>query len=303
MTVHSEVKPGFWDRSKRFFSFGDVGYLPLFIILLFILFAFLQPRFATFTNLQNVSRQGAFLAIVACAQMFPMLGGGFDISVGANVGLVSVITSIVTLEFGTALGFLSGILCGALVGLINGNGCFHLSRVPFRRNTCDDVRRTRRRTLHHKWATYLRAPEILSLHGDPVYRTLSHPHTDRRVCIPFDLSPPQEIFLWQVLLCNRRKRGSGKAFRGQRNRLSPVVLCHLRHFDGDRRRDDHVADRLGRAHDGSGIGPGIHRRRCGRGCRTHRRQGHGLGGLPRRDHPGSHIQRVGISSMYPLISR
>ena len=120
MTVHAEVKPGFWDRSKRFFSFGDVGYLPLFIILLFLLFAFLQPRFATFTNLQNVSRQGAFLAIVACAQMFPMLGGGFDISVGANVGLVSVITSIATLQFGTAVGFLSGILCGALVGLING---------------------------------------------------------------------------------------------------------------------------------------------------------------------------------------
>lgn len=120
MTLGQEVKPKLWNRRELLFSFREVGYLPLFIVALFVLFAYFQPRFATFSNLQNVTRQGAFLAMVACAQMFPMLGGGFDISVGSNVGLVSVIASLATLELGTAFGFLFGILCGSVIGLVNG---------------------------------------------------------------------------------------------------------------------------------------------------------------------------------------
>jgi ribose transport system permease protein len=120
VTVGQKIKSKLWNGKGRFVSFGNVGYLPLFIVVLFLFFAYLQPRFATFTNLQNVTRQGAFLAMVACAQMFPMLGGGFDISVGANIGLVSVIASLAALNLGTEAGFIFGILCGASIGLING---------------------------------------------------------------------------------------------------------------------------------------------------------------------------------------
>ena len=84
--------------------FVGVGALPVVIIVLGVIFWYFQPRFLSETNLINVARQGSFLAIAACAQMFPILSGGFDLSVGAVFALVSVIMAQLTLEVGMAWG-------------------------------------------------------------------------------------------------------------------------------------------------------------------------------------------------------
>src|SRR4051812_32636160 len=49
------------------------------------------PGFATGGNTQNMARVGAVLVIVAIGQLFPLLVGGFDISVGNTMGFASVV--------------------------------------------------------------------------------------------------------------------------------------------------------------------------------------------------------------------
>ncbi len=100
--------------------FMGVGALPVVIVVLGVIFWYFQPRFLSQTNLINVARQGSFLAIAACAQMFPILSGGFDLSVGAIFALVSVIMAQLTLEVGMAWGAAVALCAAGLVGLFNG---------------------------------------------------------------------------------------------------------------------------------------------------------------------------------------
>lgn len=94
--------------------------LPVVVILLCIIFAVIQPRFATFSNLQNVSRQASLLAIIATAQTFPILSGGFDVSLGSQIAAVSIVSTLVIKQIGMPLGFLAGIVFGSLLGTVNG---------------------------------------------------------------------------------------------------------------------------------------------------------------------------------------
>jgi ribose/xylose/arabinose/galactoside ABC-type transport system permease subunit len=80
-----------------------------------------QPSdFATTSNLQNMARQGAVLGIVAIGQAFPLLVGGFDISVASLMGLSSVVGVEVMLDHGLVLGLLAGVAAAGLLGLVNG---------------------------------------------------------------------------------------------------------------------------------------------------------------------------------------
>lgn len=92
------------------------------LVVLYALFAILySSTFATATNAQNMARQGAILLVVALGQMFVLVIGGFDISVGANMGFVSTVTALgMTQHGGLVSGLLIGLLAGAAVGLVNG---------------------------------------------------------------------------------------------------------------------------------------------------------------------------------------
>jgi ribose transport system permease protein len=80
-----------------------------------------QPNeFATASNLQNMARQGAVLGIVAIGQMFPLLVGGFDISVGALMGVSSVVGVDVMMDHGLVAGLIAGVLAAGVLGLVNG---------------------------------------------------------------------------------------------------------------------------------------------------------------------------------------
>jgi ribose/xylose/arabinose/galactoside ABC-type transport system permease subunit len=76
--------------------------------------------FATWSNVQNMARQGAVLGVVAIGQMFTLLVGGFDISVGSLMGVSSVVGVDVMLDHGLVPGLLAGIAAAGFLGLING---------------------------------------------------------------------------------------------------------------------------------------------------------------------------------------
>ena len=117
-----------------------VGVLPILLLLMIVIFGWMEPRFLNPANLINVLRQATFLAIVAMGQMLALVSGGFDLSVGAIVALTSVIAALVMVSItgsgGSDLlallaGSLAGLLTGLVFGLANGLGVAVLRVSPF----------------------------------------------------------------------------------------------------------------------------------------------------------------------------
>jgi ribose/xylose/arabinose/galactoside ABC-type transport system permease subunit len=103
------------------------------IVLLAGIFSYTFPdSFATSGTLLNMARVAGILLVVSIGQSFALIVGGFDISVGATMGLVSVICALLMrngVAVTEAVGL--GVLAGAAVGLINGIGISILGVTPF----------------------------------------------------------------------------------------------------------------------------------------------------------------------------
>ncbi len=103
---------------KQFYK--NIGMLFFVLVGLIILMGVLNPRFLTVTNAITVLRQACFLSLVAAGQMLVILTAGVDISLGAMIGLCSVVAAIVSKQLGTAAGWITPILLGGAIGLLNG---------------------------------------------------------------------------------------------------------------------------------------------------------------------------------------
>ncbi|OGB92466.1 MAG: hypothetical protein A2Z31_07960 [candidate division NC10 bacterium RBG_16_65_8] len=94
--------------------------MPLVILGMAACFALLNPNFYSPTNLRNVARQMAILAMTSCGQTMVILSGGFDLSVGMVIGLVSVSGSMIMERLGLWPGIAAGLTIGVGVGMGNG---------------------------------------------------------------------------------------------------------------------------------------------------------------------------------------
>lgn len=90
------------------------------IVVLVIVFSTMQPLFFNSGNFLNISRQMAEPALLAMGQGLAMIAGGFDLSIGAVMGLTSSVLGFTVLKFGIVQGIFCAIALGAFVGLING---------------------------------------------------------------------------------------------------------------------------------------------------------------------------------------
>lgn len=99
---------------------SEVIGVSLALVVLILVLTFTTDSFLTQTNLFNVSRAMSFIAIAAVGELFVIIAGGIDISVGSIMGLSGVVTAtLVTNGVPVILGVLGGILSGLIVGLIN----------------------------------------------------------------------------------------------------------------------------------------------------------------------------------------
>ena len=74
---------------------------PLAVLLgLWGIFSIISTHFFTTDNMWNISRQASALILASFAQTFAVINKGLDISIGSMVGLVSVVTAMVSIEFG-----------------------------------------------------------------------------------------------------------------------------------------------------------------------------------------------------------
>lgn len=103
---------------------GTVGWdflgLPAVILVLCAYFGSQSENFLTGSNAQNIGRNIAAIALLAMAQAIVIVIGQIDLSVGAMLGLTSVVVVMAIDEFGALAGFVAGPLVGLAVGLFNG---------------------------------------------------------------------------------------------------------------------------------------------------------------------------------------
>ena len=107
--------------------------LLLGVIALSAVYSFLYPAsFPTLANVLEMSRVGGILFVAAMAQSFALIVGGFDISVAANMGFVSIVSALYMAEGGSVvIGVILGLLGGTGVGLTNGILIGRLGVTPF----------------------------------------------------------------------------------------------------------------------------------------------------------------------------
>ena len=118
-------KPASTQSHRRFYLTRELG---LFLLLVVIVIAFRirypvsWEHFATFDNLSSVARNMAFEGILALGMMLMLVGGTFDLSVGATASMVGVITAWLMKKAGwpvpTAVA--AGLALAAFSGFING---------------------------------------------------------------------------------------------------------------------------------------------------------------------------------------
>jgi ribose/xylose/arabinose/galactoside ABC-type transport system permease subunit len=105
--------------------------LPLVLLALCLVFGAMNPHFWSQTNLTNVSRQAAVLALLSIGMTFAIISAGIDLSVGSVVALTSVVGAQVMLDHGLTAGLIAGLLVGCATGLINGFVIARMRLPPF----------------------------------------------------------------------------------------------------------------------------------------------------------------------------
>ncbi len=100
----------------------EAGALALVLLALLVLFSLTSPYFLTYDNLVNVATNVAVIAMIAAPATLLLIGGQFDLSVGAGVAWVGVVVAFVAPEHGLLLAAIAGFGAAMLVGLFNAVG-------------------------------------------------------------------------------------------------------------------------------------------------------------------------------------
>ncbi len=142
MTAPAADKPA--RRSAAYWlqiTFVRLGVLPFLLLIAVAIFTLLSDNFLTGRNLMNVVRQSTYLILVSMGQMFALLTGGFDLSVGTIVAVTSVFGASAMAAAYVAMpdavwlailiGIVAGIAAGMAIGMINGVGVALFNVSPF----------------------------------------------------------------------------------------------------------------------------------------------------------------------------
>jgi ribose/xylose/arabinose/galactoside ABC-type transport system permease subunit len=114
--------------------FGRPWFGPLVALaLVFGLFSALAPdTFARSINVLTMARQTVVVGLCAIGMTIVMIQGGIDLSVGSVVALTTVVVArVLKADHGPALALFAGVLCGAVVGVLNGSLVARLKLMPF----------------------------------------------------------------------------------------------------------------------------------------------------------------------------
>ena len=103
----------------------------LVLVVMIVVAVLLYPGFLSFRNLMNILSQNAPIGIVAVGMTFVIIAGGFDLSVGAVVGLGATLFASLTLQHSLLVAAAVAIIAGIVVGTANGVVVNRLNVNPF----------------------------------------------------------------------------------------------------------------------------------------------------------------------------
>ena len=83
----SDLSIGHADKKWIFQGIG----LTIVVVFLAIIFSFINPKFATTTNLLNILTQASYYIILAVGMTFVIAAAGIDLSVGSLLALISIL--------------------------------------------------------------------------------------------------------------------------------------------------------------------------------------------------------------------
>lgn len=106
---------------KRVLSIPEAGIGSILIILI-VVFQVLNPVFLTSLNIAGMLRAMAYPGLIAIGMALCLMSGVIDLSVGATAGLASVVFGYCSVYFGMGIVLSAGasLVCGLIVGLVNG---------------------------------------------------------------------------------------------------------------------------------------------------------------------------------------
>lgn len=117
--------------TDKFLGFLSKQTIVIILIGLFIVFSVLSPNhFLSVRNIQNVSRQISFDAIIAFGQVLVLIAGGIDLSVGSVLAMSAALTMGLQ-PHGVGFAIAVALLMGVGVGMVNGFLVVKAKIIPF----------------------------------------------------------------------------------------------------------------------------------------------------------------------------
>jgi ribose transport system permease protein len=116
----------------RWLASRQAFWITLATLLACVAMSFLSDPFLTERNLFNVTRNFAFIGIMALGMTAVIITGGIDLSVGSVMGMAGVLTGLM-MENGYSIwiGVAAGLSAAAVVGAINGTLIAYVGMPPF----------------------------------------------------------------------------------------------------------------------------------------------------------------------------
>jgi ribose transport system permease protein len=109
----------------RLLDVGDLAYRYAIVIAwvaVIVIFGGLRPdTFLTASNFQTIFGTQAVLLILTLGLLFPLAAGEFDLSIGGTIGFGAMLTVVLNVNHGVAIGWaiVAAVAFGLLVGLVN----------------------------------------------------------------------------------------------------------------------------------------------------------------------------------------
>jgi len=124
----SEFSIGHADKKCIFQGIG----LTVVVILLAVIFSFINPKFATTTNLLNILTQASYYIILAVGMTFVIAAAGIDLSVGSLLALITVINfELIKGGLNPVIGVILMFLMGGILGAFTGYLISYINIPPF----------------------------------------------------------------------------------------------------------------------------------------------------------------------------
>ncbi|NUP20961.1 MAG: ABC transporter permease [Streptomyces sp.] len=94
----------------------------VFVLCVAVFSAAVPETFFTMTNARNIAANQAVLAVAGLAAIVPLIGGHFDLSLGASIGVSAIVAgaTVGNLGFPAPLAIVTAIVASCVIGVVNG---------------------------------------------------------------------------------------------------------------------------------------------------------------------------------------